>query len=47
MVLLTDDAKSIELDIFRLSNDRLIEYDYEVVNEPQFDNYISYNQKFI
>ena len=40
--LLTDDAKSIELDITDYQNDRLIEYDYEVVNEYQFDNYIPF-----
>ncbi len=40
--LLTDDAKSIELDITDYQNDRLIEYEYEVVNEYQFDNYIPF-----
>ena len=42
MVLLTDDAKSIELEYTDYQNDRLIEYDYEVVNEYQFDNYIPF-----
>tara|TARA_Y100000766_G_C18865153_1_gene585299 strand:- start:165 stop:1379 length:1215 start_codon:yes stop_codon:yes gene_type:complete len=40
--LLTDDAKSIELDITDYQNDRLLEYDFEVINNYQFDDYIPF-----
>ena len=40
--LLTDDSKSIQLDITDYQNDRLLEYDFEVSNEYQFDDYIPF-----
>lgn len=41
--LLEVDAQKIELDITNYQNDKLLEYDFDVVNEFGFDNYIPYS----
>ena len=40
--LLTDDAKSIEFDITDYQNNKLLEYEFEVINNYQFDDYIPF-----